>query len=319
MTQTWRIATFNMESLDRDEADAAGFAARIAVLRPILNALDADVLCLQEVNAQGPGGARPRVFSALRDLIAHTDYAPFHLAHSVNPLSGKPADVHNLIILSRWPIRRSWQIFHDIVPRFQMPDLSANGFHEIVFDRPVLAAEIDAPQGLLHVMNLHLRAPRAAPLGEAGKGGRWDSNAHWAEGFHLGALKRQAQALETRIAVDRIFDGDPNARIAICGDLNADSFETPTRILRGVPDEGAEGALALRALDMIDRRLAPEQRYSVIHDGRRVMLDHILASRELARTCLRVEAMSEGLQDEARVVGAVAGSLHAPLAATFSG
>lgn len=319
MSKPWRLATFNLESFDRDDSDRGAFAARVAALRPILEQLDADVLCLQEVNAQGAGGARPRDFSALHELIAGTGYARFHFAHSVNPTSGKPADVHNLVTLSRWPFNHTSQLFHDIIPRFEMPAAEGAGAVEVVFERPVLCVEIAAPQGTTHVLNCHLRAPRAAPVAQDGKGGRWRSNAHWAEGFHLGALKRQAQALETRIAIDRMFDADPGARIALCGDLNADSFETPTRILRGVPDEGDDGPLGARALDMLDCRLPSEQRFSVIHDGRRVMLDHVLASPALASRCATVEALNAALPDEAHQNEPVAGSLHAPVLIVFDG
>ena len=33
-----------------------------------------------------------------------------------NPAAGEPADVHNLVILSRWPITARRQVFHDFVP-----------------------------------------------------------------------------------------------------------------------------------------------------------------------------------------------------------
>lgn len=315
----WRLATFNLESLDERARAPEEFAARIAALRPLLLELDADILCLQEVNAQGQGRTGPRNFAALAHLMAGTPYANFHIAHSVNPQTGRPADVHNLVTLSRWPVRQR-QVFHDFVPPWIMPAVagstSARG-NEIRFDRPVLVAEIDAPFGSLVSLNLHLRAPRAAPFQAAGRGERWNSNAEWAEGFHLAALKRQGQALEARLAVDRIFDRNPAARIAICGDLNADSFETPARILRGGPDEGAEGPLAARELTLLDQRLPAEQRYSVIHDGRRVMLDHILVSQALAGRCARVDVFNPGLADEAHVEGPVVGSLHAPLVAEF--
>ena len=106
--------------------------------------------------------------------------------------------------------------------------------------------------------------------------------------------------------MDHVFDRDGNALIAVCGDLNADSFETPSRLLRGGPDEGAEGDLADRELTLLDQRLPAERRFSVIHDGRRVMLDHVMASPALAIRCARVEIFNSGLADEAHVEGPVA-------------
>jgi exonuclease III len=46
-----RVATFNLENLDLRPGQEDVFALRVAVLRPILDRLAADVLCLQEVNA----------------------------------------------------------------------------------------------------------------------------------------------------------------------------------------------------------------------------------------------------------------------------
>ncbi len=320
MIRNWRLATFNLESLDERARAPEEFAARCASLRPLLLELDADILCLQEVNAQGKKHYGPRKFAALTHLMAGTPYSDFHIAYSVNPKTGSPADVHNLVTLSRWPLRQR-QVFHDFLPPWMMPAIavgaSARG-NEVRFDRPVLIAEIDTPHGRLVSLNLHLRAPRAVPFQTIGRGGRWSSNAEWAEGFHLAALKRQGQALEARLVVERVFDGESRARIAVCGDLNADSFETPSRILRGVPDEGADGSLRERELTLLDQRLPAEQRYSVIHDRRRVMLDHLMVSRALAERCTGVKSFNAGLADEAHVEGQVAGSLHAPLVAEFA-
>lgn len=319
-TAQWRLATFNLESLDARARDPLAFAERIDALRPILLKLDADVLCLQEVNAQGNGRRAPRDFRALDALLAGTEYASFARANSVHPDTGRPADVHNLVTLSRWPIVAHRQIFHDFLPVWRLPSphgaADAAGL-DVRFDRPVLIGRIEAPFGALHVFNLHLRAPRAALFAAVEGGGRWRSNAQWALGFHLAALKRQGQALETRLAADAIFEEEPDARIAICGDLNADSFETPTRILCGAPDEG-EQDLNARALKALDGRVDPARRYTVIHDGRRVMLDHILASPALAGRCARVEIFNDGLADEAHTRGPVAGSLHGAVLAIFS-
>ena len=318
MNKTWRLATFNIESLDERAGAPEAFSARVEALRPRLLELDADVLCLQEVDAQGHGGRRARRFTALEHLLAGTPYAAFHMRHSVNPLSAMPADVHNLVTLSRWPVAHHRQYFHDIVPVARVP-LTGGAQAEVRFDRPATLTSIDAPCGPLHVFNVHLRAPRAAPVGGKGKGGHWESTAAWAEGFHLAALKRQAQALEVRLAADALFDAGAQARIAVCGDFNAGSFETPWRILRGARDEGPEPEFAARELVPLELKLAADARYSVIHDGRRVLLDHILASPKLAAACRDVQIFNAGLADEAHTEGPVDGSLHAAMAAQFDG
>src|ERR1700704_1310354 len=52
MTISFRLATFNLENFEVSRGHENEFEHRIEVLRPILKDLAADVLCLQEVDAQ---------------------------------------------------------------------------------------------------------------------------------------------------------------------------------------------------------------------------------------------------------------------------
>ena len=52
-----RLATFNVENLDDTPNCDPPFEARIAILQPQLERLQADILCLQEVNARRSTGA----------------------------------------------------------------------------------------------------------------------------------------------------------------------------------------------------------------------------------------------------------------------
>lgn len=312
-----RLATFNIENLDWSQDQSAWFDERAQALRPILAKLNADILCLQEVNAQHRTGDEPRSFVALHALLEGTSYADFHIAHSRRPGGSDPSDRHNLVILSRWPVTAQRQFHHDLVQ--PLPWKSPEGEEiTISFDRPALYAQIDAPGGPLHIFNLHLRAPRAAPMPNGRREGQWTSTRRWAEGYFIASLKRQAQALEMRLAVEDLLDREPQARIALCGDFNAEAFEAPTRLLQALPDDVETDAFAARALFPLESRLPPEQRFSVLHDGRKVLLDHILASPALAQSFESIAAFNEGLMDEAHVEGEVAGSLHAPLLALFA-
>ena len=312
-----RLATFNVESLDWSQDQSAWFEKRAQALRPILAQLDADVLCLQEVNAQKLTQDEPRHFVALKALLEGTDYERFHLAHSCRPGGEDPADRHNLVILSRWSISAQRQFHHDLVPPLNWKSPEGEEI-AISFDRPALYAQIDAPGAPLHIFNLHLRAPRAAPMPASRSHGQWTSTRRWAEGYFVASLKRQAQALEMRLAVENLLDREPQARIALCGDLNAEAFEAPTRLLQALPDDVETDAFAARALFPLEARLPPGQRFSVLHDGRKVLLDHILASPALAQSFESIAAFNDGLMDEARIKTEVAGSLHAPLLAIFA-
>ncbi len=308
MSVDLRIATFNLENLDWARAHEDEFARRLNALRPVLARLDADILCLQEIDAQRRHKHGEREFLALDFLLAQGPYADYARATTTRPGSAQPADVHNLAILSRWPFLTRRQIHHDFVEKWRWTPPGEGELLEpveIAFDRPLLyvcAAPPDGPP--LHVLNLHLRAPRPAlvPISEP--------NRALAEGQFLAAQKREGQALEARLFVETLFDADPEARIAVCGDFNADAFETPTRILRG------EGE---RALEPLESRVAAERRYSVLHDGRPVMLDHILASRALGGECRDVAILNQDLQDEVLAQGPIEGSLHAAVVARFGG
>lgn len=161
----FRIATFNLENLD-DDADEPPFEARIATLRPQLERLEADILCLQEVDAQHPVKSEPRILRALTRLLEDTRYAGYHVTAGD---AASPADRHNPVIVSRWPIRAARLLRHHLVPparvRLATADPAAEGETEVGWDRPVLHAEIEMPDGrILHVFDLHLRAPIAAPV-----------------------------------------------------------------------------------------------------------------------------------------------------------
>lgn len=317
MTNSFRLATFNLEHLDWSANRAGEFARRCAALRPLLHALDADILCLQEIDAQKRHKHGLRDYLALDYLLEGGRYAGFHRAATYRPETGAPADVHNLAILSRWPISLTRQIHHDFVPRWDWPPPREDGINPlpipIVWDRPLLYAGIVAPGGLLHVINLHLRAPRPAPVATARGLG---SSRSRVEGQFVAALKRDGQALEARLFVETMFDADPAARIAICGDFNADEFETPTRLLRGGGD--VADPADPRALIALETRVAPERRHTVIHAGRRVLLDHVLASPAFATRWRGTWILNDALADEALNAGPIDGSFHAPVVVSFN-
>ncbi len=328
MSQPFRIATFNLETLDGGAATSSSLADRIEVLRPQLLRLQADVLCLQEVNAQPTTTGGPRVPHALDRLLEGTPYEGFR--RFAGGGAGDPkllADVHNLVVLSRFPIADARSVRHRLVAppsyrsataRPRSPDAEP-----VAFDRPILAVELELPDGgRLHVLNLHLRSPLAAPVAGQKEGAFvWKSAAGWAEGFFLAAVKRAGQALEARLLVDEIFEREPEARIAVLGDLNAAEWEVPVRMLCAEVEDTGKGRLAGRALVPLERGLPADRRFSVIHHGRKVMLDHILVSRALLAGYRQLEVHNETVGDELvgfAVVKEATVSYHAPVVAEFA-
>jgi endonuclease/exonuclease/phosphatase family metal-dependent hydrolase len=326
-----RIATFNVESLGEPRAGGASLEERVAVLRPQLLRLRADILCLQEVDAQHEGRGRHRRLAALEALLEGTPYAGRAPITTTSRSKGGPRDKHNLVVLSCLHVEDHRQILHAYVdpPQFRRGHDPAAGAEDageqemaIEWDRPFLYALVALPDGRrLHLINVHLRAPRAAFMpGGKGAGGTWRTMAGWAEGFFVAAVKRAGQALEVRLFIDKLFDEDPEALIAVCGDFNAAAYEIPLRTIRGDEEDAGNPHLALRTLVPVERTLAESRQFSVVHHGRPQMLDHILVSRPLMAWYRGVEIHNEALGDELVTSHAVRGtpeSFHAPMVAEF--
>lgn len=318
-----RIATFNLESFGDDGFDAAVLQPRIERMRPVLERLNADILCLQEVNGQRLTAGGRRGFAALDALIADTPYAEYQRACGVAE-DAAPADRHNLVVLSRYPILDSRTIRHEFIapPTWHPRTSEAPENDAIHFDRPILSVTVELPDGApLTVFNLHLRAPIAAPVaGQKLSAISWKSVAGWAEGYYLASMKRVGQALELRQAIDAVFDADPKARILAAGDFNAVNVESALRIVIAEVDDTGNPDLEPRVMTQVETEIPAERRYSVLHHGRPNMLDHILASPVLMAGLGSVEVFNEDLADEMDDAGTDAdlGSFHAPLVAEFA-
>lgn len=301
MSQRLRLATFNLENLDDGPRAEVPLDQRLPVLRPQLERLEADLLCLQEINAHRHEGRRR--LSALDALLEDGPYAGFHRAISLSDSGHGAADRHNLAILSRWPIRRWHSLRHELVAP---PELEGEAQP---WDRPLLWAELELPGGRpITLVDLHLRAPRAVPGGEAEDG-------TWARGFFRATLRRLGQALETRLLVERRLAEEPEALIAVCGDCNAPLEDDTLRLLEGRADEqGAAVPAARRLVDLV-RALPEDRRYSLLHGGDRLLLDHILVSRPLYGLFRAIEIHNELLTEE-EDEGPASG--HAPLVAEFA-
>lgn len=323
-----RLASFNLENLGAKHG-RPDQPARLDLLRLQLNRLRADVLCLQEVNARetrDAEGRRVRTLAPLDELLAGTAYSGFHRAFTRNRAGREVRDIHNLAILSRWPIVASRQYWHDLVPEPQLRLVTADPPSPtpapLAWDRPLLHAEIALPDGRrLHAIDVHFRAPLAAAVpGQKLDAFAWKSVGAWAEGFYVSAVKRAGQALEARLLADRLLGADPLALVAVVGDFNAEERDDAVEILRGDEENTANGALALQVLVPAERAAPPGTRFTVVHQGRKLMLDHVLASRALMGALRHAEIHNEALEDELVGYASVAGSpesYHAPLVVEF--
>jgi endonuclease/exonuclease/phosphatase family metal-dependent hydrolase len=317
-----RIATFNLENLGTTRHHGATFDERAVVLRPQLERLNADILCVQEIDAPKTGGTRRPV--ELQRLLEGTAYAKHRLV--VSSLNDGPSDVHNLAVVTSLPVVEEESLRHRLVEalRFQrhtaLPPEEAG--IKLEWDRPLQHVVLSLPTGRsMHVFNVHLRAPLAVAIpGQKSGPFAWRSVGGWAEGFFAAAVKRAGQALELRLAVEGVFDAEPGALIAVCGDFNAEDHDTALRLACAGEDDTGSGHLAPRVLTPVERTLPQDRRFTVVHHGRPQMLDHILASRALFGELAAVEIHNEMLEDELVAYARIdrpPESFHAPVVASF--
>lgn len=333
MPTRMRIGTFNLENFDDKPGEFPTVDERIVVMRPQLLRIDAEILCLQEVHGQEAPG-EPRRLLALEKLIAGTRYARYHVASTVTAWTeGQGNQVYNernLVVLSQYPIIEARQYRHKFAPppvyQIVTEELEAGKVSEaerITWERPILHVQIRLPGGqTLHVVNLHLKSKRPTDIkGQKLTPYTWKTPSAWAEGFFISSMKRVGQALEVRMFVDTLFDADPNAMIVCAGDFNAELDEVPMEAIQGAIENTGNGQLANRVLVPCELSIPEPSRYSLIHNGKGNMLDHLLVSRPLLAYYRGAEIHNEILHDESLAFASdtkFPESDHAPVVAEFN-
>ncbi len=303
MTNILRIATFNLENLDDKAGQKPTLDDRITVMRPQIVRLNADILCLQEVNGQETPG-QPRRLLALERLLEDTPYSDYHMISTKTADGTQVYDERNLVILSRFEITEHHQYKHDYASAPQYQKVTAkppeDKAKEITWERPILYARIKLNDGMsFQVINLHLKSRLPSNIAGQMRGRyTWKTASGWAEGFFLSSMKRAGQALETRMLIDKLFDEEEDALIVVCGDFNADLDDVPVEALRGDVENTGNGNLARRVLIPCERTIPESSRFSLFHHGKGQMIDHLLVSRSLLTFYKGSEIHNELLHDE---------------------
>jgi endonuclease/exonuclease/phosphatase family metal-dependent hydrolase len=319
-----RIATFNLENLDDGATVQPPLAERVQIMRPQLERVAADVICLQEVHSQGSAGSR--TLAALDQLLSSTPYAGFNRRTTLTT-PGQLYDQRNLVTLSRFPIANT-QIVRDSAgprPSYQMataipPDATAS---PLEWERPMLYTQVDLGGGrTLHVINVHLKSKLASTIpGQKIDTFTWRTVSAWAEGSFISAMKRLGQALQARLLIDSIFDAHGlDSLITIAGDFNAEADEVAFKAIAGPVEETGNATHAVRLMIPCENNIPDSARYSLLHLGKGTMLDHIVVSRGLLRHFRGAEIHNEALPDESgafRQDTKFPESDHAPVVAEF--
>ncbi len=328
-----RIATFNIENLDdapvapeRADKDPS-FEERAAILRPQLQRLKADILCLQEVNGQNIDN-EPRQLRALKALLKGTLYENYRIQST--HLKGKK-DVErfrNLVTLIHPTFQFEGdvrEILNDFVdkPAYKYATGTNKGvIKDIGWNRPLLYSIVKLPgDQKLHIINAHFKSKNPTDIpGEGEVDFKWNSVAGWTEGFFISSLKRVGQALETRIFIDSLFNANPNANIVICGDINANTNEVPMQALMGEVEDTGNPALNNRTMHPLEHTVPESSRFTLYHHGRKNLLDHLLVSQNMLAAYQTSEIHNEIVRDESRAFAydvKFPSSDHAPIIAQF--
>jgi len=320
-----RIATFNIENFDDVPNAHPSLNTRIQIMRPQLERIRADILCLQEVNSQEQNGHR--TLSALDALFAGTQYEAFQHRSTALTTGNTLYSEQNIVTVSRFPISATRIIRDDGMtrPSYRMataepPNPEARSIN---WERPILYSQITLPNGItMHVLNVHLKSklPSFIPGGKINNF-IWKSVSAWAEGSFISSMKRMAQAVQMRLTIDKIFDEHgEDALIAVCGDFNAKAEEVPVKTICGSVDETGNAAHAPRIMVPCERNIPESARYSLLHLGKGEMLDHVIVSRRLLGSFSHAEIHNEALPDESgafRTDTQFPESDHAPVVAEF--
>ncbi|WP_315097954.1 endonuclease/exonuclease/phosphatase family protein [uncultured Cellulomonas sp.] len=320
-----RIATFNVENLDETApGERPSLAERVELMRPQIQRLRADIVCFQEVHGQERPG-QPRALLALGELLHGTPLQGASMT-STRPQSDAVYDVRNLVVVTHLPVTRAEQLRNDLVAPVSYRRLTAVPPDavavEIGVERPILHVEITLPDGTtLHVVDVHWKSkiPTDIP-GQRVDSFTWRTADGWAEGSFVSSMKRMAQALETRRLVDRILDVDPGAQIVIAGDFNAAPDEVSVMAVRGEVENTGNPDLVARVLVPVEQSVPEQARFTLFHQGRGQMLDHMLISRNLLAHYRGSEIHNELLHDESAAFAVdrkYPESDHAPVVATF--
>ncbi|MBW2733357.1 MAG: endonuclease/exonuclease/phosphatase family protein [Deltaproteobacteria bacterium] len=236
------VATFNVRNFfdSQDDPDtfddvesASAVSAKVRALGTALRALDADIVALQEIETLA-------LLERLNgEELGSLGYTEMRL------LEGNDLRGIDVALLSRHPIISTTSHARDIFDGVDVQDTDRHGF-----SRDCLEVVVEpSPARRLVLLINHLRAADYSDPQDA-------------------LFARHAQAARVRQIADSTLTWEPNANLAVLGDLN-DVPESRTLSLLTLGDPPLK--------DLHDS-LSMSQRYTYIYKGDQTVLDYILAS-----------------------------------------
>ena len=282
------LATFNLKDFYLERGFERELDAKLGWTAAMLLRMNADVVALQEV---GP-------VETLEALLARMPSRGGYGA----PVMGTP-DARGIrcALLSRVPVVEArvhttdaleFPVFHEGDP----PPFGAR----LPLRRGVVVARIEGDVGgaraEVHVLVAHFKSRRAVPRRNvAGDVVPSSAPRARAEAEVRSLVWRAAEALCVRGLVDDALARDPNAMIAVMGDLNDVLDSTTLRILMAPRAE--RGALSTCS-DLVPTAKC----FSILHEGQGAHFDHILATSPLRARLRAAHILNEALREHAPVL-----------------
>ena len=301
------LATFNVENLldPRGEPERSRQGDKLSWIARMIDACGADVIGLQEVGTP----------ELVRAVLARTEGAA---AAWAEPVVGT-ADARGIrcALVAKARVRVAEAQVHTAeslpFPVFRVGDPAPFGAR-IPLRRGVVRVRVATPDlGEVEVLVVHFKSARAVPLRDAaGTEVAPATQRERSEGQLRAIAWRGAEALFVRGLVDDVLRADARARVALVGDMNDLPDSATLRALRG--DAAAAPASALHDCAA---GVELERRFSCIHDGRRVQIDHVLASPCLFERLAEARFLNAELRSKDAPCDPGVDSDHAPLVVRF--
>lgn len=273
------LATYNVLNLfdPRDAGEEAVLDAKLQFLAARIAEANADVVGLQEIGSE----------ALLAQLVSLLEsHAPY-----MHCVVGTPDSrgIRNAL-LSRLPLLASRVLTTPALdfPRFVTTDPAPYGTN-LPLRRGIVHATVDAGAlGPVDVLVVHFKSGRGVPLRTPSGDLVLPTTARdFGEANVRAMIWRAGEALFVRGAVDALFAAG-KSNVAVMGDFNDVWDSVPVRIVRG------GGPAVLHATGIL---IAPETRFTVLHNGDKKMIDHILLSSALRDRVESARVLNAELHD----------------------
>ncbi len=285
-----RIGVLNLEKLSPPN-EPVERAAKKKALQEIIFRMNADILGFEELVNENflteILEELPDSFIPYKSTIVKTQSAGFGIKSA---------------IVSRFPIDQSNLEPHDNSENFHWTnndDVDIN--FTIPWDRPLLELPIQIPlvnnnSTTIRFFVVHLKSK--IPTKKSGAGNTWDNLTEYADGAYVSTLRRVGQARYLRRRLDQLFENDPESKIVVMGDFNADLSSATVQTIIGDHLGANNESLRMNELLPCELSLPSEKRFSYIFRGKGIMIDHILISRAQLPYFITASAHNEFLREE---------------------